>query len=107
MLVLSPETIATADVALTHVGNTNFDADVLSSSRPKATELLQAKVSCWNLRTKFHYDNSKRFRKAFVKYWEATSRSLSCMVCDEEGSAADATTAGNTVTFSPQICGSL
>ena len=61
--------------------------------------------SWWILRTKFHYDNRKCFRQAFVKYWEAASRLLSNMVCDEEGSAADSAPAGNTKPLSPQMCG--
>ena len=105
MLVLSPEAIATVDVALARVGNTHVGADDLSSVKPKSTELRQAKVSWWNLRTQFHYENRKSFRQAFVKYWEAASRRLSNMVCDEQGSAADSASAGNTKTLSPQMCG--
>jgi len=105
VLVLSPEAIATVDVALARVGNTHVGADDLSSVKPNSTELRQAKVSWWNLRTQFHYENRKSFRQAFVKYWEAASRRLSNMVCDEQGSAADSASAGNTKTLSPQMCG--
>ena len=45
MLVLSPEAIATVDVALARVGNTHVGADDLSSVKPKWTELRQTKVA--------------------------------------------------------------
>ena len=104
-MVLSPELIATADVALARVGNTNAGADSLSSSRPKASEFRHAKVSWWNSRTKFHYDNRKRFRKAFVKYWEAASRRVWNMVEVEDGGAGG--TAGNSQSILAIIWGSM